>query len=673
MTLADSSEAKKPHIVVPDDFEDEAAFLEDMRQRFTAGVEWDKENREAGIEDLKFLVGDQWDEDTRNRRQAARKPVLTVNRLPAFVAQIVGARRLNETTIKVVPDNGGTQPIARIREGLMRSIQKDSRADIAYDKALENSVACGIGNFQIETDYESDDVFEQCSRISPIPDAFAVVWDPASTEPTGRDAGFVFVVDTMTRKEFARQWPWAQPSDLMVDAALASDVSGNGWVTKDDVRVVRYWRIRTRVRTLALMQDGKVEDVTESGHEALANVMQRADGTPILREVDRKYAEMYIASGTDLLEGPYELPISRVPAFRVPAWEIFIGQTRHRWGLVRFLKDPQRLHNYWRSIIAERLTQSPRAVWLAPDVAVQGREKQFRESHLSDDPLLVYSAEAGTPPQRVPPAQLESALLEQAELANQDIKDVSNIHEANLGMPSNEVSGAAIVARQRVSDTGTIIYHDNLALAMEECGRTLNELIPYIYDTPRIITVLGEDGKQDLVLINKEDAAGSVDIAEGKYKVSVTTGPSFLTKRLEAAAHMENLINAMPQVAATIADLLVEAQDWPKAEEIARRLRMQLPPGIVDQKDMTPEQQAAAQAAQEQQQDAQALQRAGAVADISKKQSEAAVNAARARNFVVNAETAERRANTDAMSAASQASDRELRGHLEAIRVADGK
>jgi hypothetical protein len=62
-------------------------------------------------------------------------------------------------------------------------------------------------------------------------------------------------------------------------------------------------------------------------------------------------------------------------------------------------------------------------------------------------------------------------------------------------MPSNEVSGVAIQARQRVSDTGTVIYHDNLTLAQEECGRVMNELIGTVYDTPRIVKVLGQDAK----------------------------------------------------------------------------------------------------------------------------------------------------------------------------------
>lgn len=673
--------ANKPVFEIPDDFDDEAAFLSDMRRNFYDDTSYDQLNRDAALEDLRFFVSDQWDDISRQRREAARKPVLTANRLPAFVGQVVGNRRLNETVIKILPDNGGTTAVARVREGLLRSIQKVSRAEIAYDKACENQTICGIGNFQVRVDFDSDDdVFAQSINIDPINDAMAVVWDRLLTEPTGKDAGHVFVTEAIPRKQFMANWPWATPADVVSDNLLRGDLRMNGWISVDDVRVVNYWRMRTRPRMLALMDDGTTQDVTDKladkdsadFAETMSHIVQREDGTPIMRQVNKKYAQMYLCSGLDILDGPYNLEISRVPVFRVPGWEVNVGEWKHRWGLVRFLKDPQRLHNYWRSVMAEKIMQSPRAVWVAQDTAVSGRESQWRNSHLSDDPLLIWNGESGTKPERVPPAQIENALMQQAEIANQDMKDISNIHEANLGMPSNEVSGAAIIARQRVSDTGTILYHDNLAKSIEECGRVCDELIPYIYDTVRIIKVLGSDGRQDLQLINHPEDPRSVDVTEGKYSVTVTTGASYATKRIEAAEHMLTTINAAPQIAPLILDLLVEAQDWPMAEEIARRLRLQLPPGLLDPRDMTPEQQQAAQQqAADSQQDRQ-ITLQGAVADFMKKQSEAALNSARARQFNAQADAEPVKVANQTITTTSQAADRELRGRLDTIKTASG-
>jgi hypothetical protein len=679
--------ATKPDFEIPEGFENEADFLTCMRQDFYDDIQFDRMNREAGLEDLQFTVGNQWDDVTRQRRQAARKPVLTVNRLPAFVAQIIGARRQQETQIKVLPDNGGTVEVAKLREGLMRFIQKQLGAKVAYDNALAGAVMCGIGNFQVELNWSDADAFDQDIKIAAIADHFAVVWDRMGTDPTGSDARHCFVVETMRKRDFQREYPWATASDLVVDVTLRGDLRMNGWIAIDDVRVVDYWRVCTHTRTLALLQDGSVADLTDimdrhspkydanKAAQLMSQIQQRSDGSPIMRDAEVPYAEMYKCSGLDILEGPYRLEIPRVPVFRVPGWEVRVGEWTHRWGLVRFAKDPQRLHNFWRSVVAEKLMQTPRAVWLASDTAVAGREKEWRNSHLSDDPLLIWNQESGQKPERPAPAQLEAALMQQAEFTNQDIKDVTNIHEANLGMPSNEVSGAAIVARQRVSDTGSIIYHDNLNMAMEECGRVCNALISTAYDTPRIIKILGAEGKQQLEAINQPNPDDPdhplKDITAGKYTVTVATGPSTETKRIEASENMMTLINAMPQTAAIIADLLVQAQDWPMADEIARRLRMMLPPGILNPADMTEEEQNAAMQKEAKGNTVAQIQLYQAVGEFLKTQSEVAVNNARARNFATQAELAPAEAARKQTDTASQAAHRELSGSLEAIRVAD--
>lgn len=673
---------QRPNIEIPDGYDSESQFLQEMRDLFTTDNEYDRLNREAAIEDQQFLIGRQWDDMVRLRRESARKPTLTINRLPAFVAQVVGQRLQSETTIDVLPDSGGTQEVARVRKGLIRNIQKQSRADLAYDKALEGAASCGIGNFGVRLNYQSEDVFEQVIEVVAYPDHLAVLWDRTLTIGDGQDAGHVFVIETMPVKQFYDTWPWATPADVMTDWTLRGDIRMNGWIAQDDVRIVSYWRMRTRKRTIALMQDGTTQDITDdvaddadpkTKADTLGKIVQRPeDGSPIMREVNKKFAQMYLCSGLDILEGPYELPISRVPVFRVPGWEMDIGGYRHRWGLVRFAKDPQKLHNYWRSVVAEKLMQTPRAVWVAADTSVQGRENQWRQSHLSDDPLLIWNAESGQKPERGNPAQVEDALLAQAEITSQDIKDVTNIHEANLGMPSNEVSGAAIMARQRVSDTGTAVYHNNLNTAIEEAGRVINELIPYTYDSPRIVKVIGDDAQGLMQIINATGNPESIDLSIGRYSVTVTTGPNYATKRLESAKAMADLANAMPQTLASAADLIVDAQDWPGKEKIVERIRKTMPPQLLDPNELTPQMQANAAAAQQQSAQQQQAQLAVAVANYQKTQSETAMNFARARNFQATADSQPVKDQNQSLATASQAADRELRGHLEAVKVASG-
>lgn len=631
---------RAPKIKLPEGYESEAAFLSDMRELYDLDAEFDKKNRDEGIEDARFVAGRQWDDADRRRRLRAKKPVMQVNRLPAFVQQVTGNRRMNETVIKVVPDNGGSKEVARIREGLIRSIQKNSHAETAYAKALENQVICGIGNFRVDLEYATDDVFEQDIRIRPIPNPYSVIWDRMRTEPTGRDARHCFVVDVLPEDTFKKRWPWATCSEIGNVGDSVSHI--NGWFTEGTVRVVSYWRMDSEPRMLALMRDGVVVDITDiEDDEWMAEVVLKDDGTPMMRTAQRSFAEMYLCTGLNVLEGPYRLPIDRVPVFRVPAWELNVEEEVYRFGLIRFLKDPQRLHNYWRSTIAEKLIATPKGNWVASDDAVKGREKAWRDSHLSDDPLLIYNGEAGAPPARIPPAQIETSLIQEAGMAAQDIKDVANMHEAAMGQVSNEVSGRAIMARQRVAEVGTFIYHDNLNLAIEEAGRVINNLIPVAYDTARVIKVIGADNDEELVRINDAEDLTSVDITAGKYAVSVTTGPSYVTKRIEAAESMLAMVNAMPETMSVVADMIVEAQDWPGSEEVARRLRLTLPAGMVKEDNKTPEQLQAEQAQQQQQAQMAEIEAAKAQAEIRERTARAMEAEARATEAAARAKQAE--------------------------------
>lgn len=632
----------------------------------------DKKNRDAALEDMKFLVGEQWDPAAKAKREGAKKPALTFNRLIAFLAQVLGNRRLNETLIQVVPDQGGTKEIAKIRQGLIRNIQKVSRADVAYDKAHENQVSCGIGNFRVTLEYAFDDVFEQDIRIGAIVNALAVIWDRMSVDPTGMDADHVTVFDTVPKELYKKKYPWAQVSDAQIDSTLMGELLSEGWIEGETVRVAAYWRMLSRMDTLALYADGSVRSIAGKKPEEWVNdVVQREDGSPVIRESPRKYAQLYVMSGTALLEGPYELPIFRVPVFRVPGWEINVGEERHRFGLVRWLKDPIRLQNYWRSVIAEKLTQAPKATWIARLSAIIGREKEWRDSHLSDSSLLVFNDDAAEAPQRVPPIQIEQALLTEAATSVQDIKDISNLHEASLGQQSNEVSGKAIIARQRVGELGTVIYQDLLNLAIEQCGMVCNQLIPVVYDTPRTVKIIGSDDKEVLVAINggamNPDA---MDITVGKYAVSVTTGPSYTTKRIEASESMLNMVNAMPQTMAVAADKIVEAQDWPGSEDISRRLRAGLPPGVVSEDDMTDQEKANAQ--QQNQVNQQLAQHAAQSADIALEKARAEVRELTAKGDLLAAQAAAIPDKTRIAAAKEHAADksRALNDTLKAIETA---
>ncbi len=486
----------------------------------------------------------------------------------------------------------------------------------------------GQGVYSLAVEYTSDDVFEQEIKLLAVTDPYSAVFDPLGIEPSGGDCQWAFIGDIIPQQEFKHRWPWAAETSFM-DSKLWNQ--SGFWLQDDTVTIVSFWRMVTEgTKILALYQDGTVHDVTDlEEYEYMNFVETRSDGSPYTREVPKRFARLYICSGGAILEGPHDYPVSSLPVYRVPGWELNDGEKVHRWGLVRFLKDPQRLHNYWRSTVAEQLVAAPRNKWLTTPDAVKGHEVKWRKAPTSDDPFLYFN-DGEQAPIHVPPPGIDAALVNEAGLATQDLKDISNIHEAALGMPSNEVSKVAIQQRQMVSDVGTFIYTDRLRIADTRCAKNIDELIPYLYDTKRVVTVIGRDDKATLKTINDPSDPNS-DVTMGKYSVTVSVGPASETKRSLAAEQMMSFVNAAPQVAASVMDLVAEAQDWPKATEFARRFKMQLPPGMIPADEMTPEMQQAQQANQQMQQMEQQVAQANAQADIALKQAKASDSESRGR------------------------------------------
>lgn len=619
---------------IPAGFDSQDEFLQDMRDKYSSGMSFNDHNTVAGKEDAKFAIGNQWDPVVEARRKAANKPILTFNRLVAFVAQIVGNRLMNETEIRVYPDKAGTKEIANVREGLIRSIFKNSNANFARDEAHKYQVVGGQGAYCLRIDYTSDDVFEQEIRIAAIADPYAAVFDPLGIEPSGSDCQWAFVGEDIPQQEFKHRYPKAASVSFMDEGRW--NKSGY-WLSDDTVRIVSFWRMVTDgTKTLALYQDGTVHDVTHMEEFEYAPFVEtRSDGTPYTREVPNRLARLYICSGNAVLEGPYDYPCSSIPVYRVPGWELNDGEKIHRWGLIRFLKDPQRLHNYWRSTVAEQLVAAPRNKWLTTQEAVKGHEAKWRRAPTSDDPFLYYN-DGESAPVHIPPPGIDAALVNEGNSATQDLKDISNIHEAALGMPSNEVSKVAIQQRQMVSDVGTFIYTDRLRIADERCATNINELIPHIYDTQRTVTVIGSDDKIQLQMLNAPGDPKS-DMTLGKYGVTVSVGPASETKRTLAAEQMMSFVNAAPQTAGTVMDLIAEAQDWPKADEFARRFKMLLPPGMLPADEMTPEMTALQQSQQQQSQVKDQLAMAQAQSALALSQAKASKELAGARLAVAMA------------------------------------
>lgn len=65
-------------------------ILRDARAAFDLAREHEAENRREALDDIRFArLGQQWPDKVRRDRELDGRPCLTINRLPAFIRQVV--------------------------------------------------------------------------------------------------------------------------------------------------------------------------------------------------------------------------------------------------------------------------------------------------------------------------------------------------------------------------------------------------------------------------------------------------------------------------------------------------------------------------------------------------------------------------------------------------------
>lgn len=591
-------------------------ILKEAQDAFKECQERERENRQNAEEDIRFArLEEQWPDAIKQQRERDGRPCLTINKLGPIIRQVVNDARQNKPQIRVQPQDSKADPeTADVMSGLIRNIETSSDADTAYDTAVSDAVAGGFGYFRINLKYACDDNWDQDIVIERVSNPFSVYGDPYSTAADSSDWNVAFVTDQMTKKQYQKEYKGAAETDWD-----SGDWPAH-WCEGDMVTVAEYWKRQQVKRKIVLLSDGTTLDLAEFEKDAELYYTAGLEVIGSPREVMSYQVRQHVLSGVEELSktdwaGKY------IPIVPVYGDEINLKGKRHFRSLIRSAVDAQRMFNYWTTQSTELVALAPKAPFIGKKGAFETDAKKWATANTQSHAFIEY--DGAEKPERQPFAGVPAGALQEALSASDHIKAVTGIYDASLGAPSNETSGRAIVARQKEGDVSTFHFIDNLSRAIRHGGRILIDLIPPVYPPDRVIRILGAEGQvstiplgQPVPLMDKtgkprmengQPVTKIYDLSVGKYDLTVSAGPSFTTRREEAANQMVEFIRAFPQAAPLLGDMLAKNLDWPGADEIAERLKAMLPPQLQEnggQPQIPPE---VVQAVQELQQQLQAL------------------------------------------------------------------
>lgn len=625
-------------------------LLTRIRERYKVMVEADQENRRAALEDLKFvnLPGYQWDANMRQER--GERPCYEFNKLRINGKRVINEIRANRPQGKVRAVEGGDKETAELYEGLCRNIWNISDGDSVVDAAAEYQVDAGMGAWRIDTEYSHDSTFDQDIYIRPIKNPFCLYVDPGCRDIMKRDAEDWILTERLSKKAFEAKYGDAEKVDFEESEFDDEDE----WEDDGTVRVCEYWYKEPYDKEIWLVQSPNGPITVDSTSDEARGIDQQA----IIKRRTAKCERimMVIISGSAILEGPAEWAGSQFPFVMIYGEHKVVDGKVLWWGLHRFAKDAQQSYNVSRTAIDETIALAPKAKWWATADQAKGLTGQWAEAHRKNRPFMLYNADGKVPgpPVMMPGADVSVALLQQATVAAQDIRDVTGLHEASFGEESSEKSGIALARKQNQAQIVTYNFPDNMAKGIRRTWEILIDLIPNIYDAERELRIVGADGAEDYKRVNQivfDPQTGQSlrvnDMTVGRYDVTITVGPSFATLRQEAAEVYGELGAKNPALMQVAGDLVFKSLDYPYADEIAKRWQTILPPPIQkmlsEGKDIPPEAQAvmnqAEQAMQIVQQQTQLVQ--AAAQEVQQEQAQSEKQKAEVEKALANLKTAE--------------------------------
>ena len=588
-------------------------LLPEMRKNLNDAWDFWRPIYRMSREDVSFAYDDQWPAYAKKQRK--NRVMLTMNMTAEYINQVVGQARKSKFSIRVAQLSGRNTQIfstdgrshysrAQAMEGIIRDIERRSRADRKYVRALQHSVEGGIGWLWVHTVRPEDDPFNIELRVRHVQDRYSVCMDPFVEEDDFSDARYCAISEDIPEDEFKARWPDVPPSAWEPDGTGRRAEEGTYWGSRSrEVKVVDYfWKEACEREALLLVKrdeqtgefnrlvvyrdevDDVLDEMKEEGFQQIEN--QKLD----------TYKVMYMRCLSNyILEEPTDWPSMFLPSVPVIGRQIDMANRHLLCGLTRFSKDPQRMYNFWASAATEKMALAPKSPYLLTPRMIAGHEALWDSLQNKNQPYLLYNdetEEGRSTPIRQDMSSFAAGELQMLQQAKAALQDSIGLHDASLGRRSNEVSGVAINQRAERGENSVFDFLDNLARAVENVGTILADMIPRIYTNEVAQSLVMPDDSTSEVVLNrvvkdrqteKEFKINTLDYA--RYSVWARVGPESTTQREQFVQMMLEWGRSDPEGFQMFRDLIIDQMDIPNGRMISERMKKLVPPNLLSEED----------------------------------------------------------------------------------------
>ena len=603
---------------------------DDLLHQYKQDVETDysatEEQRDKANEDHRFIDvdGGMWEGFLNNVFDGTDRPRFEFDIVTEAVQNYLGDWADNRFTVSYDPDDGAaSEKDAEILAGRFRADMRRSNGMFAINNGVEGQSKTGVGAFRFSARYEDEgdpDNNNQVIDLIPIFSAYnTVLWDCAAKKMDKRDARHCTLLESYTEDSFKAAYPDIDPVSTTGDKSR----SEFNWSNKKQIIVAERYEIehiKMRVVKYFNPLTQEIETYEAEDLELIEDEMRQLNFEKRSeRVVRRQVVKKSIFTGGEFIQKPKRIAGRYIPIVPIYGyWSYLDNQERYR-GIVRKLKDPQRVFNVNITKMTETSATSPAERPIFEPSQVKGMEQSWLKGIHQNQPYALAKPlrnkdgsilHAG-PLGYTKPSQLDQNTVSLVQLV------ADHVRQQTGGAPQDaldpEASGKAIRAVLQRVDLKTSTLTDNVRSALAWAGEVYRWMAKDVYGDPRPLKVLNEAGEPSKVnlfdmIIDEETGKPEIinDISRGAYEVVVKLGPSHQTQRQETREDLRSLLESLPQESPyypVLLALILENTDGVGLDELKKfNRRMMLQLGIREPE--TDEEKAVVAALQQQQQSA---------------------------------------------------------------------
>lgn len=542
-----------------------------------------------------FYLGNQWSDKDLRKLEEEGRPALTINMVLSTVNSILGEQIGRRVDIQYKPRREASSDGAIALSKLALSITDQNQYHWLESAVFADGLIEERGYFDVRMNFD-DNIEGEC-EIESV-DGGEIVPDPNASDYDPAKWGEVYRIRWMNVDQVCETYgeEWRDKVESIVDSGNhfgsesirrtrrtfgdkeenepeyffgADGDESKGFI--HEIRVIeRQFKKNVLIYSLVDQTTGRYLDLPPDTKKDEAEKVAKRFGAPVVKRIKQKVrwrvtADRFVLHDDWSIYRTYSI-IPYFPYFR----------RGNPMGVIRNLISPQEQVNKLSSQELHIVNTTANSGWVVEKGALHGMTADDLRAQGSKTGVVIeVNPGRRDGVEKIKPNTIPTGIDRISAISKQNIKEISGISDAMLGLETGEVSGVALESKERRGQVQIQVPIDNLSRTRHLVARKLLELMQDFYTEERIIYYTNdmEPGQpSEQMVINGMDEEGNPvnDVTVGDYDIVISTLPArdnFRDSQFAEALNLRNVGVAVPDYR------VVQYSNLAHKDEVAAEMR----------------------------------------------------------------------------------------------------